>query len=134
MVMAKGCRGLTRAGSRCQAPPGRDREFCFWHDPEHTEAAAEARRLGGLRRRREGTLQGAYELDGVDSVTGLRRYLEVALYELMGLENSVARSRAIFCGVLAAAKLLEVGEMEERLAAIESALGPRVIPSNTRRR
>jgi hypothetical protein len=111
-----------------------DGDLCFWHDPAHQAEAAEARRLGGLRRKREGTLQGAYELEGLDSVAGIRRYLEVGLIDLMNLENSVARSRAIFGGVLVAAKLLEVGEHEERLAAIESAVGPRVIPRRGPRR
>jgi hypothetical protein len=50
------------------------------------------------------------------------------------LENSVARNRALFAGALAATKLLEVGEQEERLAAIEAALGPRVLRPESRRR
>jgi hypothetical protein len=50
----------------------------------------------------------------------------------MGMENSVARSRTLISGALAAAKLLEVGEQEERLAAVESALGPRVVKKGRR--
>ena len=111
-----------------------DGDFCFWHDPEHQAEAADARRLGGLRRKREGTLQGAYELRGIDGIEGIRRYLEIGLIDLLSLENSVARSRAIFSGVLAAAKLLEVGEQEERLQAIEAALGPRVVRRDRRQR
>jgi hypothetical protein len=134
LVIKKGCRGISKGGERCSAAPLRDGDFCFWHDPAHQAEAAEARRLGGLRRKREGTVQGAYELEGIDTVPGIRRYLEVGLIDLMSLENTVARDRAIFSGALAAAKLLEVGELEERLAAIESALGPRVIPKAGGRR
>jgi hypothetical protein len=36
--------------------------LCFFHDPETQEAAAEARRLGGLRRRKESTIVGTYEV------------------------------------------------------------------------
>jgi hypothetical protein len=125
MLGSRRCKAIKQGGDRCLAPPLRDSNFCFWHDPEHQPDAADARRLGGLRRRREGTLQGAYDLDGLDTVLGIRRLLEIALLDTLGLENSVGRSRALIAGVLAAAKLLEVGEHEERLAAIEAALGPR---------
>ena len=134
MVSTKTCRGISKGGERCSAPPLREGDFCFWHDPAHQTEAAEARRLGGLRRKRESTLQGAYELEGLDTVAGIRRYLEVGLTDLIALENSVARDRAIFTGVLAAAKLLEVGELEERLQAVEAALGSRLQPSTRRSR
>ncbi len=112
----------------------RDGDFCFFHDPAHQAEAAEARRLGGIRRKREGTLQGAYELEGLDTVAGIRRYLEVGLTDLIAMENSVARDRAIFSGVLAASKLLEVGELENRLEAVEAALGPRIPQTGRNRR
>jgi hypothetical protein len=126
MLGSRGCKGIKQGGDRCLATPLRDSEFCFWHDPEHQTEAAEARRLGGLRRKREGTLQGAYDLEGLDTVVGIRRLLEIALLDSLGLENSVARSRVLIAGVLAAAKLLEVGELEERMAAVEATLGPRL--------
>jgi hypothetical protein len=129
------CSGIKQGGERCRQAPLRDREFCFWHDPEHEAEASEARRLGGLRRRREGTLEGAYDLDGLDSVPGIRRVLDIALAEALGLENSIARVRAFISLALAAARLLEIGEQEERLAALEEALGARLkTTENPRRR
>ena len=121
------CKGTTVGGGRCAAPPIRDADFCFWHHPEHEAEAEQARKLGGQRRRREKITEGAYNLDGLASIPALRRLLEVALLDTLGLENSVARNRAIMSGVLAATKLLEVGEQEERLLAIESALGPHLL-------
>ena len=88
---------------------------------------AESRRLGGLRRKREVTVAAAYDYEGLGSVPEIRRLLDVAAFDALGLENSIARCRALVSIGLAAAKLLEVGEHEERLAAIEDALGPRVI-------
>ena len=132
MVSKRACKGISKGGGRCSAPPLLDGDFCFWHDPEHETEAAEARRLGGLRRKREGALQGAYQLEGLESVPAIRRYLDVALIDLLGLENSVARNRAIISGVLAGAKLLEVGEIEERMAAVEAALGPRMVTGKRR--
>ena len=132
MVSKRTCRGISKGGEKCLAPPLTNCDFCFWHDPEHASEAAEARRLGGLRRKREGTVQGAYDLEAVDSVQGIRRYLKVGLIDSVSLENSVPRNRAIFSGVVAAVKLLEVGEHEERLAAIEATLGPRLVKDRRR--
>jgi len=125
------CSFVKPDGARCGAIPLRDSTFCFWHDPAHAAEAAEARRLGGLRRRREKTLEGAYDLDGLASVPGIRRFVEIAALDVLGLENSVARAGVIARLALVAAKLLEVGELEQRLAILEAAVAarPAVTPS-----
>jgi hypothetical protein len=130
--MKSTCRGISKGGERCLASPLRDSDFCFWHDPDHAEEADKARSLGGQRRRREKITEGAYDLQGLDTIEGIRRVVEVALLDLMGMENSVARSRTLISGALAAAKLIEVGEQEERLQALEAALGPRVVKKGRR--
>jgi len=38
-----------------------DSEFCWAHEPANAEAAAEARRLGGMRHKRESTVATAYQ-------------------------------------------------------------------------
>ena len=83
MVMKITCRGISKGGQRCLAKPVRDSDFCFWHDPDYAEDADQARRLGGQRRRREKITEGAYELQGLDNVEGIRRLMEVALNDLM---------------------------------------------------
>ena len=75
--------------------------------------------MGGQRRRREGAVSGAYDLEGLDSVEGLRRLLEVAATDALSLDNSVARVRALIAVVQTGAKLLEVGELEDRVAVLE---------------
>ena len=125
MVRTAWCRARKENGEACQQPPLRGGEFCFWHDPDHAKEAAEARRLGGLRRRRESTVAGAYEFEGLETVAQIRRLLGIAAVDLLGLENSIARARALISLSLAAAKLLEVGEMEERLEALEAAVKAR---------
>ena len=66
------------------------------------------------RRRREKTLEGAYDLrEGFRSVDGILRFVEIGAIDLLGLDTSVARSNAMFRGALVAAKLLEVGDLEQ---------------------
>lgn len=99
-------------------------KLCFWHDPQFAVEAAEARRLGGQRRRREQITAGAYDIEALETPSDIRRVAEVAIIDTLRLDNSVARSRALFwgCGVLI--KLQEVGDLEERLQAMEAALRP----------
>ena len=132
MLGEKTCRGIGNKGERCRATPLRDSDFCVFHDPAHAEAVAEGRRMGGLRRRREGTVSAAYDVDGVSTIQELRRVLEVATIDTLSLENSVARNRTLLAAVATGTKLLEVGEQEERLAAIEAALGPRLVKRDRR--
>jgi hypothetical protein len=84
---------------------------------------AEARRLGGLRPRREKTVSGAYDFEGLGSVDAIRRILEIATIDVLGLENSVVRARVLISAAQAATKLLETGELEARIASLEAATG-----------
>ena len=110
-------------GRPCRASPRRDEGYCLWHSPDHTAEAAEARKLGGLRRRREKTLSGAYDFEGLGSTESIGRIIEIATLDALGLENSIARCRVLIAAAMAASRLLEVGELEARLTALEAALG-----------
>ena len=94
--------------STCRATPLRDEVYCFWHSPEHAIEADQARRLGGLRRRREKTITAVYELEGLGSAVGIRRVLDIAVADALGLENSVARARVLIAAAMAATRLLEI--------------------------
>jgi hypothetical protein len=100
--------------------------LCYWHDPAHAEEAAQARKLGGQRRRRESTLAGAYDVEGLATIPQIRRVVEIATFDALGLDNSVQRGRLLIAAALAAMKLVEVGELEDRLQRIEDVLGPRL--------
>ena len=100
-------------------------DFCFWHSPTHSEEVDEARRLGGLRRRKERTVAGAYEFAGLATVSDIRRLLEVATIDTLSLENSVARARTLAYLAQTAIKCLEVGDLEQRLTMLEAAVRSR---------
>ena len=127
------CKAVKDNGNQCEAAPLTDGEHCFWHSPEHTEEVAEAGRLGGLRRRREKTVAVAYDIEGLETVGQIRRLIEIAVLDTLGLENSIARSRTIAYLAHVALKVLEVGEFQERLQALEAAIGPRLRAVGRRR-
>ena len=120
------CKARNENGDPCRQAALREGDFCFWHSPDHAQEAQEARRLGGLRRRREKAVAGAYGLEGLGSVEQIRRVLEIGVLDCLGLDNSIARSRTLAYLAQVAVKLLEVGELEQRVRAIESVLHPRL--------
>ena len=125
LVIKRRCAFAKTDGQACAMAPLHDRPYCFAHDPERAAEAAEARRLGGLRRRKEGTIAVAYDLPGLDSVAGIRRLLDIVVTDGVGMENGIARLRVLISTATAATNLLKVGEFEERLAALEAAVSQR---------
>src|SRR2546428_716017 len=125
MLVRRRCASLNAEGEACQMAPLRERPYCFAHDPERAEEAADARRLGGARRRKERTIAVAYELPGLNSVAGIRRVLAIVVTDALSLENGVARLRTLISAASAATKLLETGELEDRVAAVEALLAHR---------
>ena len=134
MVMPRTCTFIKEGGARCMASPLQGGDLCFFHDPETQEAAAEARRLGGIRRKRESAIVGAYEVGELDTVEDLRRLLQIAVIDTLGLENSISRSRTLGYLTQVGAMLLERGEQEQRLQELEALLRPRMIEPSSQRR
>lgn len=122
LVIRRRCEFGKADGHPCGMAPLHDRPYCFAHDPERAAEAAEARRLGGLRRRKEGTVAVAYDLPGLDTVVGIRRVLDIVVTDGLGLDNGVQRLRVLIAAAGAATNLLKVGELEERVAALEAAV------------
>ena len=63
----------------------------------------------------------------------VRRILQIAVLDALGLENSLARVRTLLYAAQVSLKLLETGEVEERVAALEQTLGPRLEKGGKRR-
>jgi len=122
-MVNRGCPATTAGGRLCSAPALRGERFCNMHHPDHAAEVADARRLGGLRRRREATLAVAYDLDQLRTIEGSQRLLEVAAFESLALENSVARNRILLACATANARLIESADLAARIEALESVIG-----------
>ena len=81
--------------------------------------------MGGLHRRKKRTVATIYGFGGLRSIEDHQALLETVVIETMALENSIARNNTVTRMILAGAKLIELGALAGRIAAIEAALGPK---------
>lgn len=125
MVIRRQCPVRLPSGELCKAPPVSDSDYCIMHSPEHAKEIQEARRLGGLRRKREVAVSGAYDFEGLETVGDIRRIIEIAVLDTLGMENSLARSRTLAYLAQVALRTLEVGELEERIELLEQIVNAR---------
>jgi hypothetical protein len=120
-MLGRTCTFVMPSGRPCRATPMREEPFCFWHSPDTAEEAAEARRLGGLHRKKKKTVGAVFGFQGLRTIEDNQALLETAAIETLALENSIARNRALAGYAAVGAKLIEVGDHEERLRALELA-------------
>src|SRR3990172_5365095 len=126
IVKERACQAIKEDGKHCEAAPLSGEDYCFWHSPKHAEKVAEAGRLGGLRRRREKTVAAVYDLESLATVDHITLLVEIAVPHALGLENSIARPRVLAYLAQVALKVVEAAELQERVAALETAMGPRL--------
>jgi hypothetical protein len=110
-------------GLACRAPALRGKSVCYWHDPDKAEEAAESRRIGGLHRRKAKSVATIYDFSGLRTVESAQRLLETAAIETLALENSIQRNRTLISAAAGAGKLIEAGDLDARLTAVEAAVG-----------
>jgi hypothetical protein len=124
-MVNRGCTYEMPDGLLCQAPALRGRTLCYWHEPDSSDAAQEARRVGGHHRRKAKSVATIYDFSGLRTVESAQRLLETAAIETLALENSIARNRALISAAAGAGKLIEAGDLADRLSAVEAAVGPK---------
>ena len=66
-----------------------------------------------------------YDFAGLRTAESAQRLLETAAIETLALENSVARNRALISAATGAGKLIETGDLQERVALLEITVGPK---------
>lgn len=115
----KSCKAKTTSGDPCAAHPGAS-GFCWAHDPALARKRAEAHRLGGHRTHYQDPSPWP-EVD-VTNAAGLLLLMAKLLRESWDLETGVARSRTLGYLIQVQKGVLEIGELEQRVAALENAL------------
>ena len=118
------CHATNASGQACGAPALRDEDYCLVHSPGRQEEVQEARRLGGIRKRRERTITEAYGFLGLGSISDIVRFLESIAIDTLAQENTVPRNRTL-TQIAEIARRCRESDLEERVEALEAGRGSR---------
>jgi hypothetical protein len=113
---------MTRSGEPCPNSALADRPFCWTHDPLRAVERHDARRRGGLNSHAAARDDPGAEPPRLRSVADVQAIVERELHATLSLSRSVQRSRTVAYLASVALKLIELGELEARVAAIETRL------------
>lgn len=117
----KQCQAKTKSGEPCNASANGN-GFCFTHDVSKGAERALARRKGGLQRITPHAADASIVPKETRSIEGVMIVLDYALQESLALSNSIQRNRLLVSIAHGYLETLKVGEIEQRLEAVEAAL------------
>ena len=118
-----GCGDRNKGGGPCGMPPLEGSDRCFAHSADRGRERALARKKGGRNRRSAGRVAAPTERPSLRDVASIQTELEAAVFDTQQMENSSQRNRTIGYLLGTALKAMEVGEVEDRLAALEALVG-----------
>jgi hypothetical protein len=117
----KQCQATKRNGEPCNASAN-ETGFCFTHDATKGAERAIARRRGGLQRIAPHVADASTVPKETRTIADVMIILDYALQESLVLSNSIQRGRLLVSIAHGFIEALKVGEMEQRMEAVEAAL------------
>jgi hypothetical protein len=94
--------------------------YCFTHSPETRAAQAQARKRGGENRHTPHAGNPEAIPAQIRSVQDAGAILSYVMAELLVMDNSIPRARALLALFDSYIKSFEIGELEKRIAALEA--------------
>ena len=121
LMSKKQCQAKKRNGEPCNASAN-ETGFCFTHDATKGAERAIARRKGGLQRIAPHVADASIVPKETRTIADVMIILDYALQESLVLSNSIQRGRLLVSIAHGFIEALKVGEMEQRLEAVEMTL------------
>lgn len=121
LMSKKQCQAIKRDGEPCNASAS-EAGYCFTHDATKGRERAVARRNGGLKRITPHVADASLITKETRTIKDVMTILDYALQESLVLSNSIQRGRLLVSIVHGYIEALKVGELEQRLEAIEMTL------------
>ncbi len=121
LMSKKPCQATKQSGEPCHAAAS-DTGFCFAHDATKGRERAVARRNGGLKRITPHAADASRVPKETRSIEGVMMILDYALQESLALSNGIQRVRLLVSIAHGYIEALKVGELEQRLDAVEHTL------------
>lgn len=118
------CKANNKGGGRCKAFAN-ESGFCFMHDADRGKERAQARRAGGLATKKPHYADTQLLPATISRIEDVIAVLNYTLQETIGLDNSIQRGRLMVSIAHGFVEAFKVGELEQRLEAIENALNLR---------
>lgn len=115
------CKGTNVAGEPCRAYGGAH-GYCFMHDAAKGSERAAARRNGGRATKKPHGADASLLPPAIRTMDGVFALLNYTLKESIVLDNSIQRGRLLISIAHGYIEALKVGELENRLEALENAL------------
>lgn len=120
MATKQTCKALRTDGAPCRALAGKeDTDYCFMHSPARAQQATEARAAGGVARNKPAPAPPI----GLRSIDAQLEAIEQTIDRVRGGKEHATIARLVLYGVSLARPLVELGALEERIKALESASG-----------
>jgi hypothetical protein len=118
------CKATKRGGKRCEAYAVKGSDFCLTHAPDRARERAERNRRGGLARVIAKASAGAPapKIGEIGDVLGL---VNSVIGDVWLQENTAPRARALLAAAAQAIECLQIGQLEERVKALEDVLKAR---------
>ena len=114
------CQARTASGDPCRMSALAESDFCFSHDPAIATERARARKLGGRNRHTPHVGDPESIPAKIETIRDAGAILSYTLAELLAHENSIPRARALLAIFDSFVKAIEIGELEQRIAALEA--------------
>ncbi len=124
MSERKQCKANNKQGERCKAFAN-ESGVCFMHDATKGKERALARRNGGLATKQPHYADASLLPSQIRNIVSVLIILDYALQESVGLDNSIQRGRLLVSIAHGYIEAFKVGELEQRLEAVEVALKSR---------
>ena len=121
-MASSNCAAKKSDGTPCLAYPVNDSDRCFHHDPASADEAANARQLGGQRRRQQAAIAETFAIDGLETKDDLLGVLETVLYDTLSEPPSNNRTNAVVRILKLAFDLQRSRDGDERLSQLERAV------------
>ena len=123
----KKCKGKLKNRKPCSAHAGTS-GYCWAHDPKLARKRAQAHKRGSRNSRHSVPASAFPEDADPTTALGLQKAIATVFLDTWKLENSVARSRALAYLASAQKSIIEVGELEARIEALEQAIAKKPNP------
>jgi hypothetical protein len=115
----RNCQASRKDGQPCRSPAGYSSDYCYMHDPQRAQEAQEARSAGGKARH----LVAPAEPIALRTVDAQIVAIEQTVDRVRAGQEPVNVARLVLYGISLARPLVELGEIEQRLAALEQGNG-----------